>query len=78
MLLHHGLFVLLSSAAVAACEKAYPSEGAGFISESRPNLCRIASSYASFNGTKDDSPAIQAAFAQCAKNSVILFSEGVD
>ncbi|KAH9842792.1 pectin lyase fold/virulence factor [Rhodofomes roseus] len=50
----------------------------GFISESRPDVCVIPSLYASSNATADDSPAIQAAFTECAQNSVIVFSEGVD
>jgi hypothetical protein len=42
------------------------------------NICTIASKFASSNGTADDSPAIASAFAKCATDSVIIFSEGVD
>ncbi|KZT68965.1 glycoside hydrolase family 28 protein [Daedalea quercina L-15889] len=48
------------------------------VSQSRSYVCVIPSSYASSNGTADDSPAIQATFTKCAQDSVIVFSEGVD
>jgi polygalacturonase len=44
----------------------------------RQKACVIPSSYASTNGTADDSPAIYAAFAECGADAVIIFSEGVD
>lgn len=44
----------------------------------RGKTCVIPSKYASSNGTADDSTAISAAFAKCAKDSTIVFSEGVD
>lgn len=40
--------------------------------------CTVPSKYAASNGTEDDSPAINAAFAKCAHDGVILFSEGTD
>ncbi|KAK5133325.1 hypothetical protein LTR08_007850 [Meristemomyces frigidus] len=40
--------------------------------------CNIPSKYASSNGTADDSPAIAAAFAQCATGGTVVFAEGVD
>jgi polygalacturonase len=52
--------------------------------EHHPNLeprnteCIIPSKYASSKGTADDSAAISSAFAKCAKDSTIVFSEGVD
>jgi polygalacturonase len=44
----------------------------------RCKICTIPSKYGSSNGTADDSPAISAAFAECAKDSTVVFSEGVD
>lgn len=44
----------------------------------RPKTCVVRSGYDSSNGTADDSPAIAAAFAKCASDSVITFSEGVE
>ena len=40
---------------------------------SQQKTCTVKSS-----GGKDDSPAIAAAFAQCAKDSTVIFSQGVD
>ena len=48
------------------------------LSQSSAQTCTIASQYASSNGTLDDSPAIAAAFAQCANSGTVVFSEGVD
>lgn len=73
-----GLRALLFFVSVAACAKSLSPNAAGLVSQARPNFCTIPSSYALSNGTEDDSPAIQAAFAQCAQDSVIIFSEGVD
>src|ERR1700742_2268955 len=42
------------------------------------NTCTIPSKFKSSGGKADDSPAIAAAFAQCAEDSTIVFSEGVD
>jgi hypothetical protein len=40
--------------------------------------CTIASKYKVSGGTADDSPAITAAFAKCAKDATVVFEEGVD
>ena len=42
------------------------------------NTCTIQSKYKSSSGKADDSPAIAAAFAKCAQDSTVVFSEGVD
>jgi hypothetical protein len=42
------------------------------------HTCTVASQFKSSNGKADDSPAIAAAFAKCAQDSTIVFSEGVD
>ena len=78
MSLRRCTFALLSFAALAACTDAHLREGSDLYLDSRHNVCTIASSYASSNDTEDDSPAVQAAFAQCARDSVIVFSDGVD
>ncbi|KAE9378302.1 glycoside hydrolase family 28 protein [Stipitochalara longipes BDJ] len=44
----------------------------------RNKTCVVPSKYITSNGTADDSPAIASAFAQCSKDAVITFSEGVD
>jgi hypothetical protein len=44
----------------------------------RSKICTIASKYLASNGTADDSPAVASAFATCAEDSIIVFSEGVD
>ena len=44
----------------------------------RRRACVIPSTYASSNGTADDSPAIASAFAECSRDAVVIFSEGVD
>jgi hypothetical protein len=44
----------------------------------RSKVCTIASSYKSSNGTYNDAPAVAEAFASCARDAVIVFSEGVD
>jgi polygalacturonase len=44
----------------------------------RGKTCVIPSKYAPSNSTADDSAAISSAFEKCAKNSKIVFSEGVD
>jgi len=44
----------------------------------RPKTCVVSSGYVSSNGLADDSPAIASALASCSKDSVIVFSEGVE
>ena len=44
----------------------------------RQNVCTIESNFKSSGGKADDSPAVATAFAQCAKDSSIVFHEGVD
>lgn len=44
----------------------------------RPKSCVIPSNYISSNGIADDSAAIARAFADCSKDAVIEFGEGVD
>jgi hypothetical protein len=44
----------------------------------RPKSCVIPSNYISSNGTADDSAAIARAFAECSKDALIEFGEGVD
>jgi hypothetical protein len=41
-------------------------------------ICHVASSYATSNGSADDSPAIASAFAHCANGGTISFAEGTD
>ncbi len=45
---------------------------------SQQNTCTVPSKFKSSGGVADDSPAIAKAFAQCAQDSTIVFSEGVD
>ncbi|KAJ9630570.1 hypothetical protein H2203_001093 [Taxawa tesnikishii (nom. ined.)] len=59
-------FLSLSSLASAASRPA------------RKKTCVIPSNYKQSHGTADDSPAVAKAFADCAHNAVIRFSEGVD
>ena len=44
----------------------------------RQNTCTIPSKFKASEGKSDDSPAVATAFAQCAKDSTIVFQEGVD
>ena len=75
---HKSLTTVLFSVVVLASSALSTGYIDELVSESRSNVCVIPSSYASSNGTADDSPAIKAAFAKCAQNSVIVFNEGVD
>lgn len=58
-----------------------PSTVKGFPTKDRPprtQKCIVDSQYVSSNGTADDSPAIQQAFAKCSRDAVVVFKEGVD
>ena len=50
----------------------------GVRQSSQHSTCTVPSKFKASGGTADDSPAIAVAFAQCAQDSTIVFSEGVD
>jgi len=62
------LFVTLASLFLTSSAQSVP----GY-----QQTCNVPSSYASSNGTADDTPAIAAAFAECSNGGTVAFAEGV-
>jgi polygalacturonase len=75
MIFRASLACLLFTPSVFAWYNPRPN---GWSPPTRQKTCVIPSSYASSNGTTDDSPAIAKAFAQCSKDAIVTFSAGVD
>jgi hypothetical protein len=62
------LFLLLSSPVISL----------GIRQSDQPKTCTVPSKFQSSGGKADDSPAVAAAFAQCSRDSTVVFAESVD